>query len=73
VSTQSPASAASDGRSLEQRAWPLSSFSAPSGSVILLLYVLRWAVALTLGAGLIIHPSLGTDAQAGSGPTPLVS
>lgn len=40
------------------------------GPVILLLYVLLWAVGLTLGAGLIIHPGLGTDVQAGNGPTP---
>ncbi len=40
------------------------------GPVILLLYVLLWAVGLTLGAGLIIHPDLGTGVQAGNGPTP---
>jgi len=40
------------------------------GPVILLLYVLLWAVGLTLGAGLIIHPALGTGVQASSGPTP---
>jgi hypothetical protein len=40
------------------------------GPVILLLYVLLWAIGLTLGAGLIIHPSLGTGVQASSGPTP---
>jgi hypothetical protein len=40
------------------------------GPVILLLYVLLWAVGLTLGAGLIIHPGLGTGVQAGNGPTP---
>lgn len=40
------------------------------GPVILLLYVLLWAVGLTLGAGLIIHPGLGTGVQAGDGPTP---
>jgi hypothetical protein len=40
------------------------------GPVILLLYVLLWAVGLTLGAGLIIHPALGTGVQAGNGPTP---
>ena len=40
------------------------------GPVILLLYVLFWAVGLTLGAGLVIHPGLGTGVQAGNGPTP---
>ena len=40
------------------------------GPVILLLYVLLWAVGLTLGAGLIIHPGLGTGVRAGNGPTP---
>jgi len=40
------------------------------GPVILLLYVLLWATGLTLGAGLIIHPGLGTGVQAGNGPTP---
>ncbi|GJD65825.1 two pore domain potassium channel family protein [Methylobacterium frigidaeris] len=40
------------------------------GPMILLLYVLLWAGGLTLGAGLIIHPGLGTGVQAGSGPTP---
>ena len=40
------------------------------GPVILLLYVLFWAVGLTLGAGLIIHPGLGTGVQAASSPTP---
>lgn len=40
------------------------------GPVILLLYVLFWAFGLTLGAGLIIHPGLGSGVQAGNGPTP---
>lgn len=40
------------------------------GPIILLLYVLFWAIGLTLGAGLIIHPGLGTGVQAGNGPTP---
>lgn len=40
------------------------------GPVILLLYVLLWAIGLTLGAGLIIHPGLGTGVQASNGPTP---
>src|SRR3954454_18284722 len=40
------------------------------GPAILLLYVLLWAGGLTLGAGLIIHPGLGTGVQAGIGPTP---
>ncbi|MFC6791855.1 two pore domain potassium channel family protein [Methylobacterium komagatae] len=40
------------------------------GPVILLLYVLLWAVGLTLGAGLIIHPALGSGVQASNGQTP---
>ncbi|MCJ2049498.1 two pore domain potassium channel family protein [Methylobacterium sp. J-070] len=40
------------------------------GPVILLLYVVLWALGLTLGAGLIIHPGLGTGVQASNGPTP---
>ncbi|POR41831.1 hypothetical protein [Methylobacterium sp. V23] len=40
------------------------------GPVVLLLYVLLWALGLTLGAGLIIHPGLGAGVQAGNGPTP---
>ncbi|MGY2049363.1 two pore domain potassium channel family protein [Methylobacterium sp. JK268] len=40
------------------------------GPVILVLYVLLWAGGLTLGAGLILHPGLGTGVQAGNGPTP---
>ncbi|GJD80064.1 two pore domain potassium channel family protein [Methylobacterium gregans] len=40
------------------------------GPAILLLYVLLWAFGLTLGAGLVIHPGLGTGVQAGNGATP---
>lgn len=40
------------------------------GPAILILYVLLWAGGLTLGAGLIIHPGLGTGVQASNGPTP---
>ena len=40
------------------------------GPTILVLYVLLWAGGLTLGAGLIIHPGLGTGVQASNGPTP---
>ncbi|TGD97661.1 two pore domain potassium channel family protein [Methylobacterium nonmethylotrophicum] len=40
------------------------------GPTILVLYVLLWAGGLTLGAGLIIHPGLGTGVQAANGPTP---
>lgn len=40
------------------------------GPVILLLYVLFWAVGLTLGAGLIIHPGLGTGVQAPATSSP---
>ncbi|MRI57005.1 two pore domain potassium channel family protein [Methylobacterium sp. DB1607] len=40
------------------------------GPVILVLYVLLWAFGLTLGAGLVIHPGLGTGVQASNGPTP---
>ena len=40
------------------------------GPVILIVYVLLWALGLTLGAGLIIHPALGTAVRASSGETP---
>ncbi|KQO92610.1 hypothetical protein ASF33_16360 [Methylobacterium sp. Leaf92] len=40
------------------------------GPVILIVYVLFWALGLTLGAGLIIHPALGTAVRASSGETP---
>ena len=40
------------------------------GPVILIVYVLLWALGLTLGAGLIIHPALGTAVRASTGETP---
>ena len=40
------------------------------GPVILIVYILLWALGLTLGAGLIIHPALGTAVRASSGETP---
>ncbi|SEI15888.1 hypothetical protein SAMN02799636_06120 [Methylobacterium sp. 275MFSha3.1] len=40
------------------------------GPVILIVYVLLWALGLTLGAGLIIHPALGVAVRASSGETP---
>jgi hypothetical protein len=40
------------------------------GPVILVLLVLTWSVLLALGAGLIIHPELGTGIRASSGETP---
>jgi hypothetical protein len=40
------------------------------GPVILVLLVGVWAVGLTLGAGLIMHPELGTSIRATNGETP---
>ena len=40
------------------------------GPVILIVYVLFWSMGLTLGAGLIIHPALGTAVRASGGETP---
>lgn len=40
------------------------------GPVILVLLVGIWAVGLTLGAGLIVHPELGTSIRASNGETP---
>ncbi|WP_132253316.1 two pore domain potassium channel family protein [Methylobacterium segetis] len=40
------------------------------GPVILIAFVLLWALGLTLGAGLIIHPALGTAVRASTGETP---
>lgn len=40
------------------------------GPIILVLTVLTWAIALTLGAGLIAHPELGSGIRSGSGDTP---
>ncbi|GJE44686.1 two pore domain potassium channel family protein [Methylobacterium soli] len=51
-----------------QRRGPVLSFCGP---VILIVYVLLWALGLTLGAGLIIHPALGTAVRASSGETPV--
>jgi hypothetical protein len=39
------------------------------GPVILVLIVLLWAFALTVSAGLIIHPELGTSIRASQGST----
>ena len=40
------------------------------GPLVLVLLVAVWAVALTCGAALIIHPTLGTSVTANSGDTP---
>jgi hypothetical protein len=40
------------------------------GPAILVLLVLTWSVLLALGAGLIIHPELGSGVRASSGETP---
>jgi len=40
------------------------------GPAILVLLVLTWSVLLAVGAGLIIHPELGTGVRASSGETP---
>ncbi len=40
------------------------------GPAILVALVSVWATALTLGAGLLIHPRLGTSVVAETGPTP---
>lgn len=40
------------------------------GPAILVLLVLTWSVLLAFGAGLIIHPELGTGVRASSGETP---
>ena len=40
------------------------------GPVILIVYVLFWALGLTHGAGLIIHPPLGVAVRTSSGETP---
>jgi hypothetical protein len=40
------------------------------GPTILVLLVLTWSVLLAFGAGLIIHPELGTGVRASSGETP---
>jgi hypothetical protein len=40
------------------------------GPAILVLLVLTWSVLLAIGAGLIIHPELGTGVRASSGETP---
>ena len=40
------------------------------GPTILVMLVLVWAAVLTLGAGLIVHPELGTSVRATSGDTP---
>lgn len=40
------------------------------GPVIVVLLVLAWASALTLGVALVMHPMLGTSIRASSGDTP---
>src|SRR4051812_29735256 len=40
------------------------------GPLILVLYVTVWTLMLALGAGLVIHPALGSGVQASSGETP---
>lgn len=40
------------------------------GPAVLVLLVLTWSVLLAFGAGLIIHPELGTGVRASSGETP---
>src|SRR5436853_3568760 len=40
------------------------------GPMIVLLVLLSWALLLTLGTALIIHPKLGTSITASKGPTP---
>jgi hypothetical protein len=40
------------------------------GPLILVIVLLVWALSLTLGMALIIHPKLGTAIVAASGPTP---
>lgn len=40
------------------------------GPVIVGVLVLTWALGLTLGTALVIHPVLGTAVSANSGPTP---
>lgn len=40
------------------------------GPAILVMLVLVWAAGLTLAAGLIVHPELGTSVRATSGDTP---
>src|SRR5689334_8779290 len=40
------------------------------GPVILVALVLLWAIGLTLGAALIIHPRLGSSVVSSSGSTP---
>src|SRR4051794_3326564 len=39
------------------------------GPAILVMLITAWALILTLGAALIMHPSLGTAVKANSGPT----
>jgi hypothetical protein len=40
------------------------------GPIIVVLVLLTWALLLTLGTALIIHPKLGTSITANKGPTP---
>jgi hypothetical protein len=39
------------------------------GPVQLVMLVLMWSLLLTLGAGLVMHPALGTSVTSSSGPT----
>ena len=40
------------------------------GPIVISALVLDWAVLLTVGSALVIHPTLGTGVVASSGPTP---
>jgi hypothetical protein len=55
------------GIAFERKRGAVLSFCGPA---ILIVYVLFWSLGLTLGAGLIIHPALGTAVRASSGETP---
>ncbi|MGG7377501.1 hypothetical protein ACQ7B2_01455, partial [Escherichia coli] len=46
------------------------SFLSFCGPVILVALVLLWAIGLTIGAALIIHPKLGKSVVSSSGGTP---
>jgi hypothetical protein len=41
-----------------------------AGPVMLLVFIAFWGMALTFGAGLIVHPKLGSAVRASSGATP---
>jgi hypothetical protein len=40
-----------------------------AGPIILLMLLLVWGIGLTLGSAFILHPHMGTNIQASSGPT----